>query len=150
MDEQKTFRSEPCGENCRHLVHRMVRYLADIHIRRDDYPIARMDNLLGHFRQAEDASRRIYKLEQLRASYRKKFVAERNKERLENVVDYLLGSPITSIGAAQKGLKLDSYRTAQRYIEKLQSFGILREVTGKGRNRVYFADELLKVIEGRI
>ncbi|HRN51121.1 MAG TPA: Fic family protein [Anaerolineales bacterium] len=104
----------------------------------------------GVHSQADDASQRIYKLEQLRATYRKKFVAERNRKRLENVVDYLLGSPITSIGAAQKGLKLDSYRTAQRYIEKLQSFGILREVTGKGRNRVYFADELLKVIEGRV
>jgi Fic family protein len=104
----------------------------------------------GVHSQAEDASRRIFELEQLRAAYRKKFVAERNKKRLENVVDYLIGSPIVSIGAVQNGLNLRSYRTAQRYVEKLQSFGILREVTGKGRNRVYFADELLKVIEGRI
>ncbi|MCL4463333.1 MAG: hypothetical protein M1551_05780, partial [Firmicutes bacterium] len=93
--------------------------------------------------------KRIYKLEQLRASYRKKFVSERDKKRLEAVADYLIGTPITSIAALQKGMKLRSYRTAQRYVDKLLSFGIVREVTGKGRNRVYFADELLKVIEGR-
>jgi hypothetical protein len=39
------------------------------------------------------------------------------------------------------------YRTAQRYIEKLELLGILREVTGRARNRLYQADEVLSAFE---
>jgi len=40
------------------------------------------------------------------------------------------------------------YRRAQRYIEKLEQFGILREVTGRSRNRVYQAKTILAILEG--
>jgi len=104
----------------------------------------------GVHSQAEDASRRIYKMQQLRLAFRNKLASERNSERLEAVIDYLISSPITSISGAQNGLKLGSYRTAQRYIEKLQELGLVREVTGKGRDRIYLADEILRALEGRV
>jgi len=44
-------------------------------------------------------------------------------------------------------LKIKDYKIAQRYITKLQEAGILREVTGKSRNRVFRADEVLRIIE---
>lgn len=106
--------------------------------------------LEGVHSQAEDASRRIYKLQQLRSIFRNKFTSERDKARLGGVVDYLIGTPITSITNLQEGLKLGSYGTAQRYIEKLRTLGIVREATGKGRNRLYFADEILQVLEGQV
>jgi len=40
------------------------------------------------------------------------------------------------------------YRSAQRYIEKLEQLGILREVTGRTRNRVYQANVILSILEG--
>ena len=43
---------------------------------------------------------------------------------------------------------MKDYKIAQRYIAKLQDAGILREATGKSRNRVFRADEILHVIEG--
>jgi len=38
------------------------------------------------------------------------------------------------------------YRTAQRYVERLEEIGILREVTGQARNRLYRADEILQAL----
>jgi hypothetical protein len=37
--------------------------------------------------------------------------------------------------------------TAERCIERLEKTGILREITGKARNRIFRADEILAVIE---
>jgi predicted transcriptional regulator len=48
----------------------------------------------------------------------------------------------------QAGLGLNDYKTVLRYVEKLEQLGILREVTGGRRNRLYRADEILKAIEG--
>ena len=42
------------------------------------------------------------------------------------------------------------YRTAQRYVQKLVSTGLLREITGRLRNRVYRADEILQAIESSL
>jgi len=100
--------------------------------------------------QAEDASQRIIRLQALRLKYREQFADDRNREKLGRMVDYLIGSPITSIPQAQESLDMGSYTTIQRYIEKLAKLGIVREVTGKSRNRIYRADQILKVLEERI
>ena len=35
------------------------------------------------------------------------------------------------------------YRTAQRYVERLEEIGILQEATGQARNRSYRVDEIV-------
>ncbi|MBL6983506.1 MAG: hypothetical protein ISR58_20185, partial [Anaerolineales bacterium] len=50
----------------------------------------------------------------------------------------------------QAGLGVGSYLTAQRVVEKLEQYGILREITGQDRNRVYQADEILHAIDSPI
>jgi hypothetical protein len=37
--------------------------------------------------------------------------------------------------------------TAQRYVDQLVAAGLLREITGKARNRIYRADEVLAALE---
>jgi Fic family protein len=103
--------------------------------------------LEGVHTQAEDASRRIARLEKLRAQYQDHFAGERSRQTLETLVDYLIGSPITSITQAQEALNIGSYQMIQRNIEKLEKLGIVREVTGNKRNRVYQAVEILKTLE---
>ena len=103
----------------------------------------------GVYSQAEDASQRITNLQELRAQYQKQFANERTRESLSHLVDYLISAPITSISQAQETLDMGSFTTIQRYIEKLESFGIVREVTGKGRNRIYQADQILKIMDDR-
>ena len=45
--------------------------------------------------------------------------------------------------------EMGSFTTIQRHILKLESYGIVREVTGKGRNRIYRAEQILQILEGR-
>ena len=100
--------------------------------------------------QAEDASQRIALLQKLRLEFREGFAKDRNKAKLEGLVDYLISAPITSISQAQESLDMGSYTTIQRHIEKLEALGIVREVTGKGRNRIYRAEQILKILEDRL
>lgn len=103
----------------------------------------------GVHSQAEDASQRIEGLEKLRVNYCKQFAKARSRQTLGLLVDYLISSPITSISQAHDTLKIGSFQMIQRNIEKLEGLGIVREVTGNKRNRVYHADEILKILAGR-
>jgi hypothetical protein len=50
--------------------------------------------------------------------------------------------PIISTHQLEAALQVP-YLTAQRYVEKLIEMGLLREITGQARNRLYCADEVL-------
>jgi Fic family protein len=54
--------------------------------------------------------------------------------------------PILNVRQAEAALGIP-YLTADRCIERLAEIGILREITGKARNRIYRADEILAVIQ---
>jgi len=58
----------------------------------------------------------------------------------------LFERPILNIRQLEVALGVP-YRTAQRYVEKLEDMGILREATGNARNRINWAAEILGVIE---
>jgi Fic family protein len=106
--------------------------------------------LAGVHNQAEDTSHRIISLEDLRSAYRAKFAKDRSRKTLGILVDYLIGSPITSITQAQETLNIGSFNMIQRNIEKLEALEIVREVTGNKRNRIYHAEEILKVLEEQV
>ena len=103
---------------------------------------------MGHKVTEEETSPLVPQLESLRARYARQVQPERTAERLLQVIDFLLGAPIVSVRQLQAGMDASDYKTARRYVEKLVQNGILREVTGKGRNRLYRADEILQAIEG--
>lgn len=103
----------------------------------------------GVHSQAEDASQRIAHLEELRTTYRDKFANDRSRKTLEMLVDYLISSPITSVSRVQENLEIRSFNAAQRNIDKLEALGIVREVTGNKRNRLYQADEIMRILEER-
>ena len=69
--------------------------------------------------------------------------------RLLQVVDLLFSRPILGIPQVAEALGV-SHQSASRYVETLEAEGVLREITGRARNRVYRADELLQAIEGAI
>jgi Fic family protein len=102
--------------------------------------------LTGIAHQAEDVTHRIRRLDELRRTYQRQFANERTRQKLTELVDYLIGTPITSIQQAQDHLNMGSYTTIQRQIEKLAALGIVREITGQHRNRLYQADEILQIL----
>lgn len=100
----------------------------------------------GVSNQCEDAIARIERLQRLRAAYQEQVTGERTEDRLAQVIDVLFERPILNIRQLEAALGVP-YRTAQRYVEKLQVLSILREVTGRARNRIYQADEILHTLE---
>jgi Fic family protein len=83
----------------------------------------------------------------LRERYREQFQAERGAARLLQVVDLLFDQPLLTVNQAAEALGV-YYRSANQYVQKLEEAGVLREITGQARNRVYRADEVLAAIEG--
>lgn len=77
-------------------------------------------------------------------------IADRSRKTLQMLLDSLISSPITSISQVQENLPIPSFNTAQRNMDKLEALGIVREVTGGKRNRLYQADEILRILEERI
>ena len=61
------------------------------------------------------------------------------------LLDLLIERPVITTAFASKRLNV-TYRAANNNIAKLLKAGILREVTGAKRNRIYIAEEVLEII----
>ena len=102
--------------------------------------------LNGVSSQARDAVVRAQRMQNLREDYREQFQTARAAARLLQVVDLLFARPLLTVHQVEDTLNV-STPTAQGYINRLEDAGILREITGQARNRVYQADKVLEVIE---
>jgi len=102
--------------------------------------------LNGISMQAINDTVRLESLLSLRIDYLDRTKAGRRQERLEQVLDLVFQRPVLNIRQVEAELGIP-YMTAERCIERLVKLGILREATGKARNRIYRADEILAVIE---
>jgi Fic family protein len=103
--------------------------------------------LEGVHEQAEDAVVKISALQTVRGKYQQQFSNDRNREKLVDVVDYFISTPISSISQAQENTNLGSYTMIQRYFDKLIQYGVIEEMTGGRRNRIYQAREILRILE---
>jgi len=74
-------------------------------------------------------------------------VRERNPQRMAAVLDVLFTRPVLSVRQLASALDMP-LKTAGVYLAKLERAGLVREVTGFHRNRVFRADEILKVVAG--
>ena len=96
--------------------------------------------------QARDAVRRSYRLQDLRREYRTRFQATHSSARLLQVVDLLFESPILTVNQVKETIEV-SFPSANRYIAQLEEAGIVDEITGQLRNRLYRAGEIMRAIE---
>lgn len=95
--------------------------------------------------QADDSIQRIQRLQFLRDEYRGQFQQTRSAARLLLVIDWLFTQPIFNIPQLSEMLSV-TYSAAQRYVTQLEKTGIVTEITGQARNRVYRADEILAAV----
>ena len=102
--------------------------------------------LQGVIVQSQDAVQRIRRLQQLRQAFQSRLETSRAAARLLKVVDLLFQQPILQNREVAVALGVN-FPTSQRYIDRLVSLGILREITGHARNRVYQADEILNALD---
>jgi Fic family protein len=103
--------------------------------------------LRGVSEQACDSLVRMERLQAIRIRYQSVVNMDRNPERMSTIIDFLFTRPIFSIRQASAGLGIP-FKTMRDYIEKLVQGGLIREITGFARNRIYQADEILKAVQG--
>jgi Fic family protein len=96
-------------------------------------------------RQAEDAARRAQTLQVLRDDYRAKVATARSSGLLGLLVDGLFESPAMTIGRARRILDV-THRAATLNVEKLVDAGIVSEIQGRTRRRLFVAQEILRVL----
>ena len=102
--------------------------------------------LTGVSSQAVNDANKLESLLSLRMDYLERIRTGRRKENLEQALDLVFQRPILSVRQMEVELKVP-YMTAERHIERLVSAGILREATGNARNRIFRADDILKIIQ---
>jgi Fic family protein len=98
--------------------------------------------------QSADAIQRIDQLLSLRQSYRTRLQQARASTLLLQLVDELFSYPAITNPAVSERMKITP-RSSQLNIDKLVQKGILREATGRQRNRVYVATEIVDIVEGQ-
>ncbi len=99
-------------------------------------------------RQANDAVLRGQQILHMREELRRRYQQEQRSATILNVVDSLFEHPACTIkkAAAIAGVTI---RAATRAIESLVADGVLEEVTGQQRNRIYAAPEIIAAMSAR-
>lgn len=103
--------------------------------------------LRGVTTEARDASRRAGRLFDLRETYRERFQREGARINLLAAVNHLFANPVTSIRQLAEVLSV-SFEAARRLVGSLEEQRVLEEITGRRRNRVYAASEIIQVLQG--
>jgi cell filamentation protein, protein adenylyltransferase len=98
--------------------------------------------------QAEEAALSLTRLEELRGQYHQRLGTERKSSGLMQALDFLFAQPMVTVREVEREIGASDFKVAQRYLLKLIDLGILREITGRSRNRIYRADEIFDAIEG--
>jgi len=102
--------------------------------------------LNGVARQAEDALSRAERTNTLLEQWRHKLSSDAHAKVAFQMVDLLGANPFVTPRGAQQRLSL-AYNTIMRAIRQLEKLGIVEEVSGAKRDRVYCAKKLLQIFE---
>lgn len=101
--------------------------------------------LRGVIEQSRDAFKRARQLMYLQQEYHKKVHGAKRSALQIRLVDLLIERPVVTTVFVGKLFNV-TYATAKNNIAKLVKIGILKQTTGARRNRVYMAEEVLKII----
>jgi Fic family protein len=94
--------------------------------------------------EALDAARRVERIESLREKYHERVRAARASALLPKLIDDLFVEPSTTVGSVAETMDIQ-FSSARKLLDKLLAAGIVREVTGQARNRVFLAQGIVDV-----
>jgi len=101
--------------------------------------------LRGVLTQANDALKRSARLVELRERYRSALQGAHANSTLLLVVDHLFSRPVFTVRQLETELGI-SFATANKAVARLTQAGILTELTGQRRNRLFAANEVLDLL----
>ncbi len=102
--------------------------------------------LRGVSEQASDASKRSRKIMDLWQIYRDRLQQGRASAVALQALDFIFANPVFTAKRMANSLNI-TIRSAQQNIEKLMQEGMLNEITGRQRYRVYRANELFSIVD---
>ena len=103
--------------------------------------------LRGLATQASDAVTNSQRILALQQKYRDQLQRRKASPTALTITDELFLNPYVTATRLAKKLGV-SFPTVQAAIDRLAETGIIREISGRRRNRVYCAEELLRTIDG--
>jgi Fic family protein len=98
---------------------------------------------------ASHAGRQVVELLALRDRWHERMQAARSSALLLRLVDALFRSPALSVGQAKDLLGV-TYAAAAANVQKLVDAGLLVEATGRRRDRIFLAPEVLRFVRGEV
>lgn len=110
----------------------------------------RWDDWLKYFitgvaRQAKSAEETGHRILDLQNKYRQQLQKESASGHVFQLLDMLFSNPFVSLPGISERLKI-TWPTAKSLVERLVKLGILKEVSGRKRSKVYCAYELLDLL----
>jgi len=99
--------------------------------------------LRGVYQQANDAIETTKRIFSLRDKYLTRISGKRVTKVTRQVLDDLFANPFVTAAGIRDRHRV-SFPTAQSAVDGLLRMGVLREITGRRRNRIYCADEILR------
>ncbi|MEJ0088631.1 MAG: Fic family protein [Limisphaerales bacterium] len=96
--------------------------------------------------QANDAVKCAHRILKLKENYRDRLQKKWSSAAVLKLLDSLFLNPYVNVPDAAERMKV-SYNAAQSALNKLEKLKIVKEITGQKRNRIFCAQELLRVIE---
>lgn len=96
--------------------------------------------------QAGDALARVERLQALREEYHGRMATARSSALLGVLIDALFTTPATTITLASELLGVTP-RAARLNIDKLIAADVLAEISGRQRNKLFVAQEILETVE---
>ena len=104
--------------------------------------------LRGVEEQSRDAVKKSSRLLDLWQQYRQRLQSGRASALGLRLVDELFAAPVITYGGAANLLGV-TQRAARLNVEKLIEIGILKEASGRRRNRIFAATEIIGILEAR-
>lgn len=101
----------------------------------------------GIAEQARDALRRVQRLQDLQEIYRRRVSELIRSPAPQRLVEECFASPFITMNQAAEVMGV-AYPTAARTVGILEKAGLLHEITGRQRDRIFVADEILRLLDG--
>jgi len=99
--------------------------------------------------QAADSEERTIRLVEMQRDLRRALLEEGSPNSVVRLAELLFDVPFVSAPAVERRLSV-TFPTAQKAIDALIDRGVLREVTGRPRNRVYLAPQIYDAAYGDV
>jgi Fic family protein len=94
---------------------------------------------------ARKSTDRLAALQDLYQRYQETIAPARTSARLERMLDFAISQPLFTIRQAEAALGVN-FAVAQRYVNQIEAYGIVEEITGQARNRIYRLRGILDIL----